>query len=158
MSLIHLHLILNHVPVIGLGFVIVILLIALWRNNSDTAKLGLTFAVGLAAVAALVFVTGEPAEEAIEGVVGVSESAIHSHEEAAEAALIAVGLAGAVSLLALALYWHRSLPRWVISTALVVTFGASGVMGWAANLGGQIRHTEIGSSVRPAGETERDER
>lgn len=152
MSLVHLHLVLNHVPVIGLGFVILILLIALWRNNSDTARLGLVFAVGLAAVAAVVFVTGEPAEEAVEGVAGISEAAIHRHEEAAYAALIAVGLAGLVSLLALAIYWRRVLPRWVIGTSLVVTFAAGGIMGWAANLGGQIRHTEIGGAS-PSSET-----
>ena len=153
MSLVHLHLILNHVPVIGLGFVILILLVALWRNNSDTARLGLAFAVGLAAVAAVVFLTGEPAEEAVEGLAGISERAIHSHEEAAEAALIAVGLAGAVSLLALAVYWRRGLPRWVTGTALAVTLAAGGVMGWAANLGGQIRHTELSAGALPAGES-----
>lgn len=158
MSILHLHLILNHVPVVGLILVAVILAVALWRNSSELARLGLVFAVGLAAVAGIVFLTGEPAEEAVEHLAGVSESLIHTHEEAAEAALIATSLAGLVSLLGIALFWRRTLPRWVMGTAFAVVLLAGGAMGWAANLGGRIRHTEISRAAPPGVETDRDER
>lgn len=158
MSFVHLHLVLNHVPMIGLVFVAVILGTALWQNKSDTAKLGLVFAVGMAVVAALVFFTGEPAEEAVEGIAGISENAIHAHEEAAEGALIATSVAGVISLVMLAIFWRRALPRRMTQVALAVTLVAGGVMGWAANLGGQIRHTEISGSVPAAGESDRDDR
>ena len=145
MSLVHLHLVLNHVPMIGLLFVALILAAAWYRNSGELTRLGLVFAVGLAVVAGIVFLTGEPAEEAVENLAGVTERAIHSHEEAAEAALIAMSLAGLVSLASLVIYWRRTLPRWVTGAALAVVLVAGGVMGWAANLGGQIRHTEIGA-------------
>ena len=147
MSLVHLHLMLNHVPVVGLILITLLLGVALWRNSSETAKVALAFAAAMAAVAAIVFLTGEPAEEAVEGIAGISEGAIHRHEEAAEGALWATLLAGAIGLVGLAVFWKRAMPRWTIGVAIAVMLGASGVMGWAANLGGQIRHTEIGTGA-----------
>ena len=158
MSLVHLHLVLNHVPMIGLVFVALILAIAWWRGSGEMTRLGLVFAVGLAVVAGIVFLTGEPAEEAVEKLAGVTDRAIHAHEEAAEAALIATSLAGLVSVLGLAIFWKRALPRWVSGAALAVVLVAGGVMGWAANLGGQIRHTEIGGSIAPVGGADDDGR
>ncbi|HEX9084042.1 MAG TPA: hypothetical protein VF836_04835 [Gemmatimonadaceae bacterium] len=34
-------------------------------------------------------------------------------------------------------------PRWIALAGLVGTLALSTLMGWTANLGGQIRHTEI---------------
>lgn len=158
MSVLHLHLVLNHVPLIGLLMVAVILGVAFWRNSSEMARLGLVFSVGLAAIAGIVFLTGEPAEEAVEHLAGISERAIHAHEEAAEAALIATSLAGIVSLLALAIFWRRTLPRWVTGAGLVVALVAGGVTGWVANLGGQIRHTEIGAAAGANSDVDSDDR
>jgi hypothetical protein len=157
MSLAHLHLILNHVPVIGMGFVLLILAIAAWRRDSANAKLGLSILIGLATVTAIVFVTGEPAEEAVEGIAGVSETMIHPHEEAAELALIATAVSGTLGALALVAYRRRPLPMWVMGTALAVALGVSATLGWTATLGGQIRHTEIGG-VRAASSESGDER
>jgi hypothetical protein len=152
MSLVHLHLLLNHVPVIGTFFILFILAVALWRRNSETAKLGLFLMIGVAVVAGVVFLTGEPAEEAIEHVAGISEAVIHSHEEAAEASLVAAGLAGALGLGLLAWFWRRELPRWAGVVSLVTTMAVAGLMAWTANLGGQIRHTEItGAAIATPG-------
>ena len=158
MSIVHLHLLLNHVPVIGMAFVLLILGVALWRRNDGMGKLGLAVLAGLSAITAAVFLTGEPAEEAVEGVVGVSESMIHPHEEAAEASLIATAIVGVLALGALAVYRRRTLPRWVTGTALAAALVTSGMLGWTANLGGQIRHTEIGGSAVSRGDTEDDHR
>lgn len=147
MSIVHLHLILNHVPLIGMAFVLLILGVAMWRRNDGMGRLGLVVMVGLAAVTAVVFLSGEPAEEAIESIAGVSEAMIHPHEEAAEASLIATGIAGVLALIVLGIYRRRALPRWVTGVALIAALVASSMLGWTANLGGQIRHTEIGGSV-----------
>ena len=147
MSIVHLHLILNHVPLIGMAFVLLILGVATWRRNDGMGKLGLAVMVGLAAVTAVVFLSGEPAEEAIESIAGVSEAMIHPHEEAAEASLIATLITGVLALVALGIYRRRALPRWVTGTAFTAALVASSMLGWTANLGGQIRHTEIGVSL-----------
>jgi len=143
MSPVHLHLLLNHVPVIGLLFVLLVLGVAFWRRNSETGKLGMAMLAGIAVVTAVVFLTGEPAEEAVENLAGVSEAVIHEHEEAADAALIATSVAGVTALGLLLLYRRRELPRWAVGGTLAIVLVVSGQMAWTANLGGEIRHSEI---------------
>ena len=159
MSIVHLHLLLNHVPVIGMAFVLLILAVATWRRNDGMGRLGLVVMVGLSAVTLAVFLSGEPAEEAVERVADVSEAMIHPHEEAAEASLIVTGIAGVLAILALAVYRRRVLPRWVTGAAFTVALVANAMLGWTANLGGRIRHTEIGgiaaASSREVRERER---
>ena len=156
MSIVHLHLILNHVPVIGMFFVLLILAVAMWRRDSAGGKLGLSVLVGLAMITGLVFLTGEPAEEAVEDVAGVSERMIHPHEEAAEVALIATLVVGGAALVALVALRRKPLPRWAMGSALVAVVVVSGLLGWTANLGGQIRHAEIGTTAPPVGDDDDD--
>lgn len=143
MSLVHLHLLLNHVPVIGVFFVAFVLGVALWRRNDAMSRLGLVMLTGVGVIAAVVYFTGEPAEEAIENLTGIAESVIEAHEEAATAAFIGSSIAGALAFVLLAWSRRRELPRWAVGSMLVIVLGVAGVMGWTANLGGQIRHTEI---------------
>ena len=150
MSLVHLHLLLNHVPVIGALFVLLVLIVALWRRNSEMGKLGLFLIVGTALVAGVVFLTGEPAEEAVENVAGIAESIVHQHEEAAEAALFGTGVAGVLALALLFWYRRRELPRVAAGVSLSAMLAVSGLMAWTANLGGQIRHTEIQTAAASA--------
>ena len=147
MSAVQLHLMLNHVPLIGMAFALLLLGGAAWRRNDGMARLGLGVMVGLAVVTAIVFLSGEPAEEALESVVAVSESVIHPHEEAAEASLIATGMVGVLAFVALLTTWRRALPRWVTGTAFAAALVSSSMLGWTANLGGKIRHTEIGTAA-----------
>ena len=158
MSIVHLHLILNHVPVIGMVFALLILGVAAWRRNDGMGRLGLAVMVGLAVVTAAVFLTGEPAEEAVEEVAGVSEAMIHPHEEAAEAALIVTGIAGAMALVALSAYRRRALPRLITGAAFTAALVSTTMLGWAANLGGQIRHTEIGGTATASSGEEGEDR
>ena len=157
MSIVHLHLILNHVPVIGMVFALLILGVAAWRRNDGMGRLGLVVMVGLAVVTVAVFLTGEPAEEAVERIATVSEAVIHPHEEAAEAALIVTGIAGAMALVALGAYRRRALPRWVTGAAFTAALVATTMLGWTAYLGGPIRHTEIGGTAAASSGEEGDD-
>jgi hypothetical protein len=159
MSWVHVHLILNHVPVIGLVFVLIVLGVALWRRSAEMTKLGLSAMTTLAVVTGAVFWTGEPAEEAVEDLAGVAEPLIHAHEEAALTALIAIGVAGAIAAWLLwRLRSRQQVPRWVATTAFGLTLVAGGFMGWTAYLGGQIRHTEVRSvEATPSDVAERDQ-
>lgn len=148
MSLVHLHLLMNHIPVIGILFVAIVLIAGLRMRSSDMAKLGLVMLTGVAAISAVVYFTGEPAEDAVEKLAGVSRAVIRSHEEAAELAFISAAIAGVLGLAALWAYRKRALPRWTTGAALAVVLCVSALMGWTANLGGRIRHSEIrGSST-----------
>ena len=146
MNIVHLHLLLNHVPVLGVVFVTLLLFSALIRRSGELAKVSLALFALVGAMALLVFLTGEPAQDAVEKLPGLSERLIDRHEDAALVATIATGVIGALALGALIVYRRRQLPRWVTAFALVAAVGSAGLMGYTANLGGQIRHTEIRST------------
>ena len=143
MSSIHLHLLLNHVPVIGTVLGVLLLAVAVARRSDELGRIALWLFALLAGTSVLVFLTGEPAEELVEKLSGFSEALTERHEEAALVATVVVGLVGLFSLAVLAIFRKRPLARWATPVALVLSLGAAGAMGYAANLGGQIRHTEI---------------
>ena len=143
MTPVHLHLLLNHVPVVGLFGVALLFVAALWRRNQDIAKVALGLLVGLALVAGVVFLTGEPAEESVERLAGISETALERHEDAALSALIGMIALGSWSAVVLLANRRRELAGWVAGVSLAFTALVFGIVGYTANLGGQIRHTEI---------------
>ena len=63
MNAVHVHLLLNHLPVIGSLIAAALLIVALLRRDSGLAKVTLGLFVALAGIAVVVFLTGEPAEE-----------------------------------------------------------------------------------------------
>lgn len=151
MSLVHLHLLLNHVPVVGVVLVAALLVTAMLRRSSELAKVALGTSVVIGIVALVVYFTGEPAEELIEGTAGFSEAIVERHEDAALLATIAAGVAGTVALALLAWFRKRPLSRLITGMSLVCSLMLSGLMAWTANLGGQIRHTEIRANATTGG-------
>jgi glucan phosphoethanolaminetransferase (alkaline phosphatase superfamily) len=143
MSLVHIHLLLNHVAVVGALVAVLLFAAALLLRDVVSTKFALAFTAGLAVVAIAVYFTGEPAEDAVEHLAGVTKASIHEHEEAAELTTIVIGVLGGLSLLALLWLRSRRAPRWMAAAGVVGTLAISALMGWTANLGGQIRHTEI---------------
>jgi len=143
MSFVHLHLMLNHLPVIGALFGILLLALALVRRSSELGKVSLGLFAMLGALSVIVFFTGEPAEEIVEKLPGFSEAITERHEEAALVATIAMAALGAIALVGLAAFRRRTLPRWVTASGLAAALGAGGLMGYTAYLGGQVRHTEV---------------
>jgi len=143
----HLHLMLNHVPVIGTPLLLLLLTIGLLRGSRELTTVSLTLVIGLAAATALIYLTGEPAEELIERAPWVSKTLIEAHEEQALVSLVAALVTGSLAAAALALRakaWSGPwLPR-AVWGALAVT---SLLIGWTAWSGGQIRHDEIRSAA-----------
>lgn len=146
MSVVHLHLLLNHFPVIGAITGALLLAVALLRRSSELAKISLAFLAFVGAASVLVFVTGEPAQEALEKLPGFSERLVDRHEDMALVATIVTGTIGALALATMILYRRRTVPRWLSMLVLVCAVGSSAFMGYTAYLGGQIRHPELRSS------------
>lgn len=151
MSAAHLHLLLNHAPLFGLVFALLGLAWAFGCRNESVGRAALGLLVLSGMLVLPVYLSGENAEDLVEGTVGVSASAIEAHEEAALGAAIATGVVGIVALVALLGFRKRTLPRWVSAFALVLALVASGWIGYVANLGGQINHPEIRSGTTANG-------
>ena len=144
MSTVHIHLILNHIPVLGAIFSFVLLLAALIRRSDELLKASLAGFVIVALIAVPVYLTGESAEEMLESLPGVSEVFLEQHETWALLSVIALGALGLISLVGLALSRRRGMiPRPLIGALVALTLVTCGVVAQTANLGGQIRHAEI---------------
>lgn len=157
MTIVHLHLLLNHFPVVG-AIVGIFLLAAAWFRKSDElgkAALGLFAILGFITV--IVFLTGEPAEEVVEQLPGYSAAITERHEESALAATVAMSALGLLSLAALGIFRRKPMDRRVTALALLLALGVAGMIGFTANLGGQIRHTEIRPAAIPMGSEPTDD-
>lgn len=147
MSFTHIHLFLNHFPVIGMVIGIALLAVALMRRSSELSKVSLGLFAALGAISVIVYFTGEPAEHAIEKLPGFSEAITERHEEFALAATIVLASFGALTLTALAVFRRKSMPRWLTLISFAISLVAGGMMGYTALLGGQVRHTEVRADV-----------
>ena len=157
MNAAHWHLVLNHIPLVGIGFVLLLLIIALSLKSSDLINVSLIFTVIIALWAIPAYLTGEPAEEIVEDMPGISESLIEEHEEMAEKAFIFIEVVGGIALIALiARRFNKKLGATLTFLTLAGLLVGGGLIAWTANLGGKIHHTEIRDSASagtyPSGE------
>jgi len=147
----HLHLILNHVPVVGVAIALGLLAAAAFRRGGELEQAALWVLVAIALVSLPAYLTGEPAEDVVSGRPGVSGETIEEHEEAASPAF-ATSLA--MGVIASAALWVRrkkgTIPAWLFGALLIWTLAVALLMARAANLGGQIRHDEIRDGAAPA--------
>ncbi len=149
MDLTHLHLLLNHFPIIGTIAGIGIMLWGLLKNDTGVQKAVLGLWVVLTVITLPVMKTGEEAEETVENIPGISENIMHEHEEAAEFALWWMIALGALSLVAL-ITGRNGLNKKLVYAAFAVSLMTFAVMARTGYLGGQIRHTEISGKAATA--------
>jgi hypothetical protein len=154
----HLHIILNHIPVIGVPFGTALLIYGFLRKSQEVRTAALLVFVVIALVTIPTFLAGEAAKDMVEHLPGVSERLIENHERAATIALVATSVLGGLSLLCLLI--PLRLPAMGGPATVLVFLVSLGVAGWlarTANLGGQIRHPEILESPVSVGEDEREQ-
>ena len=140
----HLHLILNHlpiiIPVIGLLIMVGALII-----KSELLKRTAYFIFMLAALMAIpTFATGEGAEEVIEKLAGVDENLIKTHEEIAETFSILCYVLGGISLIGLwANFYKKSFATIISYSTILICIITLYYAKQTGTTGGEIRHTEI---------------
>ena len=71
MSPTHLHLLLNHVPVLGTAFGLGLLVFGMGRKSQELKKTALGVFVIVALLAVPAYLTGEPAEDGVQGLPGI---------------------------------------------------------------------------------------
>lgn len=147
MNAAHLHLMLNHFPVVGLLFAVAVLAWGVRRKNASLGKAGLVTVVAAALTALPAFLTGEPAEKIAESLPGVSHAVVERHAEAAKPALAVTLVAGGAALAGLWLARGKAVASWLAVSVLLIAVAAAALMARTANRGGQIRHTEVRSPV-----------
>lgn len=141
----HLHLLLNHTPLLTCLFGLVLLLIGLLGPTPVLSRTGLWTMLAAAVLCLPTQLTGEGAEEALKTLPGITHTLIQAHEEAAELGFWALELTGALALLTLQLTVRFRVMAWLTVAGALLSLG---LLARAANLGGAIRHPEIRTVAR----------
>jgi hypothetical protein len=152
MSETHLHLMINHFPLMGSAIAIVLVIWALAARSRDLTRAALILTLVCGAGAYLAHWSGEGAEEQVEDLPWAERELIHEHEEAADWSLWLLGAAGLVSAVGLVRMRKGADAR--VETMIVlglVLFGFAATVKTALD-GGKIRHEEVRPGfVFPAG-------
>lgn len=144
MNLAHLHLLINHFPTVGSVLGVGLFLIALAAKSDELKRAGLVVFFFIALLTIPAYMSGNAAEELLRGSPGIPRALIEAHRDAAQLALALVELTGVVAWFGLwRLRRKGSLGGAIQSSLLVLSLVTVGVVGYAANIGGGIRHPEI---------------
>ena len=148
----HVHLLLNHIPVLSSIFGLALLAYALAVRHDAYQRLALVVLACSALAAIPAYLTGEPAEHFAATVAPIPEEFVEPHEEAALVSLVLVEMVG---LTAMAALWSaRRKPtanRALVWVSLVLALASAATLTWTANVGGRIRHPEIRSGPADSG-------
>ncbi len=147
MNPLHLHLLLNHLPISAILFGLFFICLGLALKRESFEKVGLVLFLLAALTSIPTFLTGDSAEELLEHLPNISNHLIEAHEEASVPAFILAEILGALSLVGIFLkkrnsVFYRKLLYGLLLIALVTFL----LIARAANLGGKIRHPEIGNN------------
>lgn len=144
----HLHMMLNHIPVVGAGMVLLIMIAGLLKNSRDLTSTAMLLGALVAISAPIVKETGEGAEKQVKELAWFHQTLLEEHESRADKATVVLVLTGVIGAAGAFLTRGGRPERRVISYAFTAfLLVATGLMGWTALAGGQIRHDEIRPGV-----------
>lgn len=160
MNLTHLHLLINHLPIIGSILGVLVLIHGLYHKSGTTISAAYNLLILSAIGAVIAYFTGEPAEETVENIPGIAKALIEEHEEAALFALISFIALGVLSLAGLYLNFKNSnMARAISRITLALGLVSFIIIARTGYLGGLIRHTELNTAVssQNIGQSEADD-
>jgi uncharacterized membrane protein len=142
-NLAHLHITINHVPVVLLPAAFVLFAVATWRRSEPLLRTGIVVAWVAAVFTIAAYFTGDPAADLVMSVEAaqkrVLDPLVSEHDGAAGFAL------GSALIVAAAGIWgwrRKGLGREVTFPLLLLSLWSTAVLFRTAQLGGRIRHPE----------------
>ena len=140
----HLHLMINHFPIILPIIGLLILLGGLYFHSETIKRTAYVIFVFGAISTIAAIVSGGAAEDVVEHIQGIDKTFIETHEETADVFAVLSYILGAISVVGL---WASITQRRFSNTLAIITmFFCLIVLFFAARTattGGEIRHTEI---------------
>ena len=148
-SLAHVHLLVNHVPILGSVFVAALFIVALIFKNVFLQNVSLWFLVVVALSTPIAYVSGDPTQRAVQGLPNVDDAAIAAHETYARYGLILMFIIGVLALGGAVFYWKRqNLPGAYKAIMTLLLLISVALFAYIGLLGGQILHPEIRSFLQ----------
>ena len=140
----HLHLTVNHFPLIGVIIALVILFVGIVKDNNSIKNTANILLIACGILTYLSMYTGEGAEEIVEDMPTIGHQIIHEHEELAEKFAILMYVISGLSLLSFfANMKHHKFAKILSYITLLFVIGAAVFSKFVGTSGGEIRHTEI---------------
>lgn len=149
----HLHMVVNHFPIIGLILGFGVLIAGMFLKNNSVKNTAYCLFIVAAIFAFASMATGEGAEEMVEDMPSVGKKIIHVHEEMAEKLAIVLYLLGVVSIAGLYTNIKNHSQAKLVSF-LAITIAAVGIFlaQQTGTTGGEVRHTEIRANATSTAE------
>lgn len=140
----HLHMVVNHFPIIGTIFGFGILIIGLVLKNKVLINTSYVLFIVSGIFGAISMGTGEGAEELVEDMPNIGKQIIHEHEELAEKIAILLYVLSGLSLAGLFLnFKNHSKAKLLSFLTLIIATAGLFLAQQVGTSGGEIRHTEI---------------
>lgn len=157
MNLVHVHLWLNHLPILGTLITLAMFILSLAFKRDDLKQASLALFVMIALFSIPAYMSGNAAQkELTDSNPDIPMEAIQAHQGSALLAFLFIELTGAVSLVGLWRFsrseknpWMERPAAWHLIAVLVLAVVTSGLMAIAGNTGGEIRHAEIATGPGP---------
>ncbi|MEP0984360.1 hypothetical protein [Ekhidna sp.] len=145
----HFHLVVNHLPIVGLLIGILTLIAGLLLRQREVKLTALSVFIFSAITSIVAFYTGEGAEEVMENISGISETLIHTHEEYAESFFTFTLILGSLSLVGfIAEIKNFKYSKHLIYLILLLAMADGVLAKYVGTSGGEIRHTEIRDNAK----------
>jgi uncharacterized membrane protein len=142
----------NHLPIVGLGFAILLNLFAVFGKSQEIRRLSCWFYILVALLSILSLLTGDSAGDIIRSYPGISNDAIESHENWGY--IFFYGLL-VNSLIAIVALWffrkNEGLMKKLNIAMLIVALMVAFLAFQAGMTGGKIRHPEIEQGILKKG-------
>lgn len=140
----HLHVLLNHIPIIGLPIMAALLIWGLVRREDAVIRVALIGTIIVALGTWGVDLTGDPAIDDIRHADWYQRQVVHTHEEAGDKTNILAIVAGVAALATLVIArGGKPIARTIAFVTLMLLVAAAIAAAWAGWEGGKIRHTEF---------------
>jgi uncharacterized membrane protein len=147
----HLHLVVNHFPIIGSIFGLGILIAGILMKNNTVKNTSYFVFIVAAIFSAISMYTGEGAEHTVKDFPEIGRKIIHEHEEMAEKLAFVLYLLGLISIAGIYSNIKNHTKANLISY-LALTVALVGVFlgKETGTTGGEVRHTEIRENYKPS--------
>ncbi len=144
MNELQIHLLFNHVPVIGVMAATLMVVIGIVTKQSAVRSAGLIVYILFALAVVPTYVSGEGAEERVEHITGIDEHALEEHEDMSIISLWATLAAAAIALGAFVTNYRGNSSARAFTLAFVVVAVLANIhIGLTAHEGGKIRRPDL---------------
>ena len=138
----HLHLAINHAPVITFAIALVFLLLALIRKNQTLTQAALSLTVASALLCLAAYLTGSGASTVLRDF-DHNHSAMSAHAKFGKLTMIVALCTGALALATLFATDKGQSRKWLVGMVAGTVVAVNMMLTATATLGGDINHSEI---------------